>query len=337
MNEFDFGVFSPFIQEPLITDINYNGKHCWIDHLRKGRYCVPEFDFYQECEQIAFKFANYANLPFNAVNPIVEAETNHLRISLVHASISGKLSISIRKTPATMRLTPSLLKKQPIAPEWVLKQLAEFVQIKSNIIISGLPGSGKTELVKYLSQYIEHNQRVITIEDTYELRYSELHPLADCVAMKVNERFDYTQAIKACLRQRPDWIVVSEVRSHEVVNLLQSVSTGASMLSTIHAASAQMIPRRIMHMFPGVELSNDNLHQMICDTIDIGVHVEAVISRKGIKRYIREVVYFDIVDNQPQMGSIYQVGQLDNMMKDWPAKLNEKKRLYEFRKGVRSQ
>ncbi len=329
MNEFDFSVLQPFIDDEYITDINYNGRHLWIDHLRKGRYVVQNFDNHHECMQLGYRFANYANLTFNTVSPIVEAETGDLRISLVHSSVCDDISISIRKTPAIMRLNNRVLKKQNYAPIWLLELLAQFVKIKSNMIVSGLPGAGKTELVKYLSQFIQPHQRVITIEDTYEIRYRDLHPKSDCIALKVNNRFSYHDAIKACLRQRPDWMLVSEVRGNEVVNLFQSVSTGATLLSTIHAPSAHHIPRRLLHMFPGVEMSNDTLYQMIFDIIDVGIHVEASISKKGVHRYIKEVVAFEIVDNKPVEHLLYKFNETDEASIKWSNKLNEKKKLYE--------
>jgi pilus assembly protein CpaF len=334
MNEFDFTVLNPYIEDDYVTDINYNGNQLWIDHLKKGRYAIKDFDEHDECLQIGYRFANYANLSFNAVSPVVEAETDNLRISLVHSSVCGTISISIRKTPAIMRLNDRILKKQNYAPRWVLDMLIEFVKIRANIIVSGLPGAGKTELIKYLSQFIEANQRVITIEDTYELRYKELQHKADCVSMKVNDRFTYPQAIKACLRQRPDWMLVSEVRGNEVVNLLQSVSTGANLLSTIHASSATNIPRRLLHMFPGVEMSNEILYQMIFDVIDVGVHVQANITKKGIKRYIKEVIAYEVIDDVSIATTLYKHDEESAPIEKLPNKLSEKKKLFEARTKV---
>lgn len=331
MNEFDFGFLTEFIEDPLITDINYNGRHLWIDHLQKGRYAIDQIPLPSFFEQMSYKFANFVNMPFNAIHPVVEAETDQLRISIIHTSVSSQLSISIRKTPAVMRLTPAILKKQKYAPSWLLALLAKWVVMKCNIIISGLPGAGKTELLKYLMQYIDPAQRVITIEDTCEIRYSDLFPQSDSVSLKVSERFDYTSAIKSCLRQRPDWMLVSEVRSHEIVSLLQSVSTGASLLSTIHASSAQGIPQRILHMFPGVELSNDVLLTMIYETLDVGIHVEASITKQGIRRYIREVVCYSVDEGVMNTTLVYKTDQSEEPFTQWPVKLMEKARIYKHR------
>lgn len=74
-----------------------------------------------------------------------------------------------------------------------------------------MPGIGKTECVKFFSQFIPANERVITIEDTLEIRYAETNPGKDCIEMKVSEDvFGYSEAIKSCLRMNPKWIMLSE-------------------------------------------------------------------------------------------------------------------------------
>lgn len=298
MNEFEFGPLTPYIEDELVTDINYNGKALWIDHLNKGRFCVP-FDHEEFLRQFCFKIANYVNVSFNVSSPLVEAETKDLRISIVHESIarSGH-SISIRKTPAILRLNDKKMIKEKYVTKTALDFLKQAVHDHCNILVSGLPGSGKTELVKYLTQFIEDHERIITIEDTLELRAHDIYEDKDCVALRVNHRFTYVDAIKASLRQRPNWILVSEVRSHEVVHLLESVSTGTNLMSTIHAYEAAKIPSRILHMFPDVEIYNEVLLNTIHEAIDLGIHIESAITEKGIERKIKEIVSYDVVNGK---------------------------------------
>ena len=295
-DDFDFGYLSPWIKDDQITDINYNGKQVWVDHLQKGRYPIEPFNAHEFMQALAYKIANYVNLPFNISSPILEAETKELRISMLHQSVcrSG-LSISIRKTPALLRISDLMMKTY--APQWVIDLLKNAVKSRANILISGLPGSGKTELVKYLMKNIPASQRVITIEDSLELRYGEIHPQKDHVMIKVGSLFDYEAAIKAALRQRPDWICVSEVRGREVMQLIQSCSTGASVLSTVHAENAHAIPQRLLHMMPDVDVTNPTLMALVHSTIDLGVHLEIQSSPKGIKRKIKEIVYFHLDDD----------------------------------------
>lgn len=305
MNSFDFGPLTPYIEDDLITDINYNGRHLWLDHLEKGRYC----EFLDDDEfilQFCFKMANYVNCSFNISSPILEAETKELRISVLHDSIAKSgYSISIRKTPAVLRLNDKKMIKDKYASADVLKFLKRMVSCHCNILVSGLPSSGKTELVKYLTQFINDSERIITIEDTLELRAHDIFEQKDVVALRVSERFNYVDAIKASLRQRPDWILVSEVRSHEVMHLLESISTGTHLLSTIHAYDAVRIPSRILHMFESNELSNQTILCSIHEAIDFGIHLEAVIGENGIHRSLKQIVCFDVEDEKPKTHIIY--------------------------------
>lgn len=308
LENFDFGVIQTYVDDPLITDINYNGRQCWIDHLRKGRYPLAPFDAHEAMQILVYKIANYVNLPFNATSPVLEAETESLRISLLHPSIAkGGLSLSLRKTPAVCRLHDAETGIKAYAPEWVIVLLQEAVKHRKNILVSGLPGSGKTEFVKYLMESIPAHERVITIEDSLELRYGDIHPTKDHVMLKVQERFGYEQAIKTSLRQRPDWICVSEVRGSEIMYLLQSISTGTSLISTIHAESAFAIPARMLMLMPGFDLNNQSLLTMIHDCIDFGIHLEVSHDGQKVVRSIRELVQFKINENYEQeKKTIYQ-------------------------------
>lgn len=329
MNEFDFGPLTPYIEDENVTDINYNGKTLWIDHLIQGRYPVS-FDEEEFIKQFCFKMANYVNCSFNLSSPLIEAETKDLRISILHESIarSGH-SISIRKTPAILRLNRKKMIKEKYATAEIIDFLETIVSHHCNILVSGLPGSGKTELIKFLTQFIPDNERIITIEDTLELRAHNIYEEKDCVAMRVNSQFTYVDAIKASLRQRPNWILVSEVRSHEVVHLLESVSTGTHLMSTVHAYDATKIPQRILHMFPDVEITNESLLNTIHENLDFGIHIESTINEEGVKRRIAQIVAYDVENHHPTIQTIFDGNQLN--LENLPPKIlfklktNEKK------------
>lgn len=334
--EFDFGPLSSYIEDDFVTDINYNGQTLWIDHLKKGRYMIP-FEQDEFIRQFCFKIANYVNCPFNISSPLVEAETKDLRISIVHESVarSGH-SISIRKTPAVLRLNDMKMIEENYTTQAVLDFLKEAVRSHCNIMACGLPGTGKTELIKYLTQFIPPHERVITIEDTLELRYHDIYPDKDCVALRVHPRFTYVDAIKASLRQRPNWILVSEVRSHEVVHLLESISTGTYLMSTIHAYDAYKIPKRILHMFPDVEIYNEVLLNTIHEALDIGIHITSNITEQGVERKIAQMVIYDVIDEQSIAIEIYdgKTLMLDKLTPKLIRKLDKKK--YTRKKKVKT-
>lgn len=325
MSEFDFGPFAPYVLDDDITDINYNGRQLWLDHLKRGRYVEEDFYCSESMEQFCYRFANHSNVSFNQSFPIIETETKELRFSILHDSISKSgFSVSIRKTPAIMRLRKEDMVRSQYASSEVLQLLAACIRVRCNILICGLPGAGKTELVKYLTTFIPGHQRVITIEDTLEIRYGQLHPYKDSVSLKVHDRFDYGNAIKASLRQRPDWLLLSEVRSKEVVQLLESVSTGAKLISTLHADTARAIPMRLLHMFPGVELSNEILLQTIYQNIDIGIHIESKITKEGISRFIKEIIYFEVDEQGKTLQHLLFHKYLLPSVAKLPASLHEK-------------
>ena len=91
----------PYIIQSSVTDINWNGKQLWIDDLEQGRYMAPEI--LSDCfvERFIMLLSNITCVTFNRINPVMEAETEELRVSVVHESVARSgYTISIRKTPA---------------------------------------------------------------------------------------------------------------------------------------------------------------------------------------------------------------------------------------------
>lgn len=187
--------------------------------------------------------------------------------------------------------------------------LENAVHAHLNIIMCGLPGSGKTELLKYLTKFIADNERVITIEDNLEIHYSEINSQKDCVEMKVNEKFfDYTKAIKACLRQNPRWIMLSEARSVEVKYLLEALSTGTHCLTTLHTDDVRKVPDRIQNMMKD-SFSADRMENDIYSFVDLGILLNKKTDQMGaIRRYIDQICIFDR-DEQKGINNIVMVVQ----------------------------
>lgn len=287
---FDFGVLREFTSDSNITDINFNGTDLWVDHLEYGRRYHQEYMSHQEIMKLCEKLANAVNRPLNVQTPILEADLDSLRISIVHPSVSKKVSLSIRKSHHKLRFNEEEILEGNYISKSALNFLKYSMSARANMMISGLPGAGKTELLKFLTQFIEDKQRVITIEDSYEIHYRSLHPHRDAISMKTNRYFNYRQAIKASLRQRADWILLSEVRGDEVVDLVNTVSTGTHLISTIHAQSARQIPERMAALLPS---QYEGLRKNLEDLIDVGVHIDVFVNETGILRRIREIVVFD--------------------------------------------
>jgi pilus assembly protein CpaF len=290
----DYGILYPYIVEETVTDINWNGRQLWIDDLEKGRFMAPDMLPETFVDRFVLLVSNITNVPFNRMSPVLEAETEELRISIVHPCIAHSgTTISIRKIPAVRRLEKNEMIRSGYCSEEICHFLINCIAAHCTVAICGLPGAGKTELLKFLTKFIPAAERVITIEDVLEIHYQSINPNKDCVEMKVAENFSYSEAIKASLRQLPKWIILSEVRSEEVRYLLESLSTGTTGLTTIHTDDVRNIPQRMKNMAGGQE----DLSRIENDTyrfIDIGILVKSSVNAEGkICRRIEQVGVFD--------------------------------------------
>ena len=313
MYDENFGALLPYIQDVNVTDNNWNGKQLWIDDVLKGRYCseiVLDNDF---VTGFAIRVSNVVSKTFNKYQPRLEAETDELRITVLHDSISHTgTAISIRKTPAVKRINfAKSIREGSYCPEQVANLLSNSVKAKMNVVICGLPGVGKTELVKFLTNYIFPNDRVITIEDTLEIHYSDINPNKDCLELRVENTFSYTDAIKASLRLLPQWILLSEARSTEVQYLLESVSTGAKCITTLHTDDVRKIPERVVNMLGEIS-SVDNILNTVYNFFDLGILIDKIQDEEtgNVKRFIAQVCLFSRESGDNECIMLYDNGEL---------------------------
>ena len=193
------------------------------------------------------------------------------------------------------------------AEAMVLKLLKALVKGHSSVIVTGDVGSGKTELVKYLTKFIPQYERTISIEDNYELRLSAINPNLDCVEIKATQDgpFSYQDAIKAALRQLCKWLLMAEARSKEVVQLLEAASTGCIVMTTLHSDDVRKIPDRVVNMMgtDGEEKRND-----VYNFFDVGIKVGIVKTDQGIKRSIYQICVLHRDNNENALYLIYNKG-----------------------------
>ena len=202
--------------------------------------------------------------------------------SRVHAiipplAIDGA-KITIRKFFKNKLTTDDLLRLGSLN-----RQLARFLEImvryRANIMISGGTGTGKTTLLNVLSNYIPDNQRIITVEDSAELKLNKQHVIA-LEARTANTEgtgaVSIRELVRNTLRMRPDRIVVGECRGGEALDMLQAMNTGHDgSLTTIHANSSRDALSRLetLVLMAGVELPSRAIREQIAAAITFVVQM----------------------------------------------------------------
>lgn len=283
-----FGALWRWVSDDDITDVDFNGTDLWITDTAGRRTRIEEHGvtagFVNAFSQ---RVANQVSKPFNKRDNLLEAETDTLRISILHesAAVSGR-TICLRKSLPKVRLTVGGILADGYMPRPLMNLLANCMIAKMNVVIGGEPGAGKTEAAKFITQFVPVDQRVITIEDSPEWHYHEINPGHDCVEMRVNPEFDYATAIKTCLRQNPKWIMLSEARSTEARYLIESWSTGVNGVTTIHTDDIRKIPSRLLNMMS----SREDADRLVNDIYDF-VHVTLLVRRRQMpdgtaRRYV---------------------------------------------------
>lgn len=309
LSDNDFGKLLKYIKDDTITDIDYNGRSLWINDIYNNRRQADVEVDPQEMENFAARVANRANKKFDPVNNRLAAQTNNLRISCLHETqtMTG-ISVCIRKSPPIVRLTPKEAVKMGFMTKKTLAFIINCVMAKCNFVTVGEPQVGKTELSKFIMQFIPDNQRVITIEDVPELHYHEIKPTADCVEIIVGDNLTYTDAIKTCLRQNPNWIMLSEARSTEVKYLIECWTTGVHGMTTLHTDDVRKIPDRIVNMSASelkTRIEND-----VFVNVDLGILVKKKTLYDGkIIRYIDQVAVFSRNRNKNSVTLLLDEGE----------------------------
>lgn len=294
-----FGELLPYIQNEKVTDIKWTGSLLWIDDLSKGRYLVcdkngePKKLDSEWVEIFSSRIANSVNENFNNSKPSLKAETDELRIQIEHSSVTGdgKGAFTIRKTPACSRLSQQDLVDTGYADELTYTLIPCLMRGRCAGIVTGDVGAGKTELEKYMIQFIPDTDGIVTVEDTLELRAGTLYPLKDIISMRTTDSFTNEQAIRDALRLMTKWLVIAESRGRDIARVMEGASTGCVALTTIHAENTWEIPDRIMNMVgdDAREGFENDVYTFFDFAIKVAVHKTP---DKGITRNIDQITFF---------------------------------------------
>ncbi|MFT8349072.1 CpaF family protein [Clostridium saccharoperbutylacetonicum] len=302
---FGYGVLDPLIKDSSITEIMVNGinkifveKNGVIERVKNNRGEFLKFNSKDELLNIIEKIVAPINRKVDESNPIVDARLpNGFRVNILLSPISldGHI-VTIRKFPESPYTIDKLV-DFGMLPSNVAKFLENLVKSKYNIIVSGGTGAGKTTFLNALSNFINENERVITIEDAAELKLSSLNNLVRLETrppnIEGNGEITMRDLVRSALRMRPDRIIVGEVRGGEALDMLQAMNTGHDgSLSTGHANSSLDMLMRLetMVLMAGIDLPLISIRQQIASAVDIIIHISKLQDGKRKLIEITEIL-----------------------------------------------
>jgi pilus assembly protein CpaF len=272
-----FGPISPLLRDEEISEIMVNGPtRVFIE--RKGKLAESGVRFYdgRHLMNIIQRIVEPLGRHIDEASPMVDArlpDGSRVNAIIPPLALDGA-SVTIRKFAKNKLTSEGLIRFGSMTPEMDLF-LQEAVRARQNIVVSGGTGSGKTTLLNMLSLYIPQDERVVTIEDSAELKLSHSN-LVRLESRPPNiegkGRIAIRDLVINALRMRPDRIVVGECRGAEALDMLQAMNTGHDgSLTTLHANSPRDAIMRLENMvlMTGFELPTTAIREQISSAVDL--------------------------------------------------------------------
>ncbi len=292
-----YGPLQSLLDNPDISEIMVNGKdNVFVE--KKGMLTKSDVTFDSD-EQI-LRIIDRIILPLgrrvDPDSPTVDArlpDGSRVNAVIPPVAIDGP-SLTIRK------FGKSRMEMQQLIEIGSLTQnMATFIEAcvvsKLNIIVSGGTGSGKTTLLNAISKYIPAGNRIVTIEDSAELKLQQPHVVrmeTKPPNIEGKHAVSIRDLVRNALRMRPDRIVVGEVRGGECLDMLQAMNTGHDgSLTTLHANSPRDALSRMetMTMMAGMELPLRVVREQIASAVDMIIQLSRLKDGSRRVTYITEV------------------------------------------------
>ncbi|MGE5266323.1 MAG: CpaF family protein [Deltaproteobacteria bacterium] len=293
-----YGPLEPLLARDDIADIMVNGANTtFIEVSGKVQKTSVRFADNQQLMNICQRIVSQVGRRVDESSPICDArlpDGSRVNVIAPPLAIDGP-ALRIRKFKKDRLKLDNLVKFGSITPAG--KTVLEIIgRVRCNVLISGGTGSGKTTLLNCLTGCIDHDERIITCEDSAELQLQQPHVVrleTRPPNLEGEGEITMRDLVKNCLRMRPERIIVGEVRGPEAFDLLQAMNTGHDgSMGTLHANSPREAISRLesMIMMGGYALPVKTIREMICGSID--VIVQASRLRDGSRKitHITEVL-----------------------------------------------
>ena len=247
------GILQPLLLDPFIEDISCSGVGAiFIEHkIFKSLQSSIVFPTYDDVDDFAVWLGEWVKSPVTVRNPLVDAVLpDGSRINIVYGREISKRgsNFTIRKFSDTPISILELIDFGSLN-YMMAGYLSLVLEAHMNMFVVGATASGKTTLLNAMTTFIKPDAKIITIEDTPEVQVPHQNWLQEMTRAgngdNKGSNVGMFELLKAALRQRPDIIIVGEIRSIEAVVAFQAMQTGHGVMSTFHASSVEKLIQRL--------------------------------------------------------------------------------------------
>jgi len=289
---FGLGPLETLMKDPEVTDILVN-THNKVYVERYGKLEKTGVRFRDEAHlmQIIERIVSRVGRRVDESSPMVDArlpDGSRVNAIIPPLALDGSI-LSIRRfglEPLTMK---DLIQLNSV-PEQIAEVLKACVKSRLNILVSGGTGAGKTTLLNCISNYIPESERIVTIEDSAELKLQQDHVVrleTRPANIEGSGMVTQRELVRNALRMRPDRIIVGEVRGGEALDMMQAMNTGHDgSISTIHANGARDAISRLetMMLMSEINLPERALREQIASALDLVIQLSRMAD--GSRRLI---------------------------------------------------
>lgn len=319
------GPVAQLLRDPTVSDVLINGpREVWVDRFGKLEKTAIQFDDEAHLRRILRRMVASQGRRLDESSPTVDVrlpDGSRLNAVLAPVSLSGTV-VSIRRTREASFRLDELIAFGTLTVE-MGELLNSVVRRRRNIVISGGAGAGKTTLLNVLSRAIPEGERVVTIEETAELRLEHPHVIS-LEARPANTEgsggIDLRTLVKNALRMRSDRIVVGEVRGAEAFDMLQAMHVGHDgSLTTLHANSPRDALRRLQSLvlMGGGEQPADAVNELIASTVNLVVQVTRFSD--GLRR-VTSIAEISLADHGISVRELFTYDPFNKKFEATPAR-----------------
>ena len=222
----EYGALFPYLMKDEVTRMYWNGRSLWIEDSGKGRYVAKERLSDGFVSRFAMLMSNRVGIAFNLTSPVMECENEVFYLQMIHESVAGSgTTLLMHKKERPRRPDAKSLVENGYCDEATITQLKEIIRDRESFLIYGAMGSGKLDLLRFMTRYIPPESRILAVDGETPLHIAALNPDKDVTELK------YMKGnARGCLREvcrgiRPGWILGNPTDGETVCEMMERMNS----------------------------------------------------------------------------------------------------------------